>query len=179
MEGIQVSTLDKWLVVVYFLFVFGFGSYFGRYIKNFTADDGYCTLFDTASGNALPTDCTGPGATVPAGGVNVGEGLVDDDDTAWGVGVEAGSSTKWLKLGFGYFHIQTNAIMSMFGDSDLLDGFTNRQGWVAYGSRTVARNTELKLAYYTARHIESDAPLARSVFLSKRSRLQTDIIFKF
>lgn len=36
MEGLQIATIDKVLVVVYFLFVFGFGSYFGKYIKNTT-----------------------------------------------------------------------------------------------------------------------------------------------
>jgi SSS family solute:Na+ symporter len=35
-QGIEIATIDKVLVVVYFLFVFGFGSYFGRYIKNTT-----------------------------------------------------------------------------------------------------------------------------------------------
>ena len=36
MEGIEIAAIDKILVVLYFVFVFGFGSYFGRYIKNTT-----------------------------------------------------------------------------------------------------------------------------------------------
>jgi SSS family solute:Na+ symporter len=35
-EGIEIAAIDKILVVLYFVFVFGFGSYFGRYIKNTT-----------------------------------------------------------------------------------------------------------------------------------------------
>lgn len=34
MDGLNITTLDQVLVVVYFLFVFGFGAYFGRYIKS-------------------------------------------------------------------------------------------------------------------------------------------------
>ena len=74
--------------------------------------------------------------------------------------------------------------MSMFTDSNPLDGFTNRRGWVIYGGRKLGPNTEFKFAYYKANYIENDSqgvlgPLFFSTNNSKRSRLQTDIVFKF
>ncbi len=36
MHGVNITTLDIALVAAYFLFIFGFGSYFGRYIKSTT-----------------------------------------------------------------------------------------------------------------------------------------------
>jgi hypothetical protein len=138
---------------------------FGRYARNFTADDGFCTLWVDAGGDVQPINCD-PGFMPPGTASSVAAGTVDEEDMAWGIGAEVGSSKKWLKLGFGYFYIEANAIMSQFGDSDILDGFTNRQGWVIYGSRRIAKNTEFKFAYYTATYIDNDMPLARSVFLS-------------
>ena len=36
MEGLEIATIDQVLILVYFVFVFGFGSYFGKYIKSTT-----------------------------------------------------------------------------------------------------------------------------------------------
>jgi len=36
MDGIFITRLDIAVVLVYFLFIFGFGSYFGKYIKTTT-----------------------------------------------------------------------------------------------------------------------------------------------
>jgi hypothetical protein len=69
--------------------------------------------------------------------------------------------------------------MSMFTDSDLLDGFTNRRGWVVYGGRQLTPNTEFKFAYYQSKYIERGGAFFRSTSFSPRSRLQTDIFFTF
>jgi hypothetical protein len=73
------------------------------------------------------------------------------EDTAWGVGVEAGDSKK----------------------------IVNRRGFTFYGSREILRNTEIKLTLFVIDKIESDAAFLQSVRNANRMRLQSDIVFKF
>ena len=154
---------------------------YGRYVMNFTADSGSCTLLDNdTDGEADDVRCDGTG--MPLFGAL--EERVSDEDGAWTAGIELGSSEKIAKIGFAYFHVETNSVMSMFTDSNILDGFTNRRGWVIYGGRKLGPNTEFKFAYYKTNYIENDSqgvlgPLFFSTSNSKRSRLQTDIVFKF
>lgn len=138
---------------------------FGRYARNFTADSGFCT-----GRNVSPIECAG----APFSGAS----SVGAEDDAWSLGLELGSS-QIVKLGFSYFYIEANAVMSMFTDSDLLDGFTNRRGWVVYGGRQLTPNTEFKFAYYQSKYIERGGAFFRSTSFSPRSRLQTDIFFTF
>lgn len=154
----------------------------GSYAKNFTADSGFCTVFDagpTPDGDFDPINCDGPGFVPPAGSTVFGASSVGAEDDAWSAGIELGSSKKLFKIGFGYFHVEANAVMSIFTDSDLLDGVTNRKGWVIYGGRRLTSNTEFKIAYYDSTYIENDGALFISLDDSKRSRLQTDVVFKF
>ena len=153
---------------------------YARYARNFLADDGYCTVFeDTATGVLAPIDCSGPAFVVPGGSTLLGASSVGDEQDAWGIGVEVGSSERIGKLGFGYFHVEANSVISLFTDSDVLDGFTNRRGWVVYGGRRLTTATEFRFAYYNANYVENDAALFLSTRLSDRQRLQTDVIFKF
>ena len=153
----------------------------GRYVMNFTADSGVCQLFDASGdGSADNVGCDGGGSGAPLGAAE----SVGDEDGAWSAGIEIGSSKKIAKLGFSYFYVEANSVMSLFTDSDVLDGFTNRRGWVIYGGRQLGPNTEFKFAYYKANYIENDTggatgPLFFSTNNSKRSRLQTDIVFSF
>ena len=152
---------------------------FGRYAKNFTADSGFCTVFgaDPAApeDDIQPIDCDGfMGDPL----LVIGASSVGAEDIAWMTGLELGSS-KIVKLGFGYFHVEANAVVSLFTDSNLLDGFTNRRGWVIYGGRRLTSNTEFKFAYFQSRYVERDGALFRSTSFSRRSRLQTDLVFKF
>ena len=102
------------------------------------------------------------------------------EDTAWGVGVEAGSSKEIVKLGAGYWHIEANAWPAMFIDSDLFDGVTNRKGWALYGSREVLKNTELTLTLFISDEIEDTLPpFLFSATDARRVRLQADMAFKF
>jgi hypothetical protein len=103
-----------------------------------------------------------------------------EEDTAWGVGLEVGDKKKLVLLGVGYWHIEANAFPAQFLESDVLDGFSNREGFAFYGSREVARNTELTLSFYLSDEIEDDLPtFATSVADSDRLRIQADLIFKF
>lgn len=104
----------------------------------------------------------------------------EEDDTAWGAGVEVGNAKKFVKLGVGYWHIEANAFPSQFIDSDLFDGVTNREGWAFYGSRQVWKNTDLNLTAFLSDEIRRDVPpYDDSVPNADRVRIQADVVFKF
>jgi hypothetical protein len=106
--------------------------------------------------------------------------LEDEEDTAWGAGVELGDKKKYVMLGVGYWHIEANAFPSQFIDSDLFDGVTNREGFAVYGSRTILKNTDLNLTVFVSDEIETALPaFADSVSDADRVRLQADIVFSF
>ena len=68
----------------------------------------------------------------------------------------------------------------MLIDSDLLDGSTNREGWVFYGSRQLFTNTDLNLAIFSSDGIEDQLPAFQSSLSgSKRIRAQVDLDMKF
>jgi hypothetical protein len=101
-------------------------------------------------------------------------------DTAWGVGFEAGSSKNLLKLGVGYWWIEANAFPSQFIDSDLFDGRTNKKGIALYGAKQVMKNTDLKLTVFWSEPIKNSLPAyAESVDRGDRVRLMADMEFKF
>lgn len=104
----------------------------------------------------------------------------DADSMAWGAGVEVGDAKKFVKLGVGYWHIAANAFPSQFIDSDLFDGYTNREGWAAYASRAIWKNTTLDLTAFLTDEIEPNVPpYGDSVPNADRVRLQADLVFKF
>jgi len=146
---------------------------YGTYVKNFEAD-GF-TFIGIQNNTMVPVN-------------------IDDEDTAWGLGFEVGDKKKNVALGIGYFHVEANAVVSQFQDSDLFDGFTNRQGFVVYASRQVAKNTDFKLTFFSGEEIEDDGdfldrgtgsdsftngPLFRTLDNADRMRLQADIELKF
>lgn len=104
----------------------------------------------------------------------------DQEDTAWGVGVEVGNKKKYVKLGVGYWHIEANAFPSQFIDSDLFDGVTNREGWAAYASRQIWKNTDVNLTAFFSDEISTGtSALDESVSNAERIRIQADLVFKF
>ena len=106
--------------------------------------------------------------------------LQDEEDTAWGAGVEIGNKKKYVMLGVGYWHIEANAFPSQFIDSDLFDGVTNREGFAVYGSRSILKNTDLNLSVFISDEIESALPVfVDSVPDADRVRVQADLVFSF
>jgi hypothetical protein len=110
---------------------------------------------------------------------------VDDEDLGWGAGVEVGDK-KLIMLGAGYYHIEANATPAQFTDSDLFDGFTNREGFLVYASRELFKNTELNLTLFSGEEIEDDDAFDLDVLFpdegitsAERFRLQTDLVIKF
>ncbi len=104
---------------------------------------------------------------------------VGKNSVAYNAGIELGSKKKALLGGIGFYHIEANAFPSQFIDSDLLDGYTNREGILFFLARTVMKNTDLGLQYFRSDAIDKSDALSESVENSKRNRLQIDMIYKF
>jgi len=91
----------------------------------------------------------------------------DEEDTAWNLGV-------------GFWHIEANAFPAQFIDSNITDGVTNREGWVAFVSRSLWKNTDLNLRAFYSDELEDDVPpFGDSVPDAERVRLQADFVVKF
>jgi hypothetical protein len=108
---------------------------------------------------------------------------VDEEDMAYGFGFELGSASRFVKLGIGYFRVEANSVIAQFTDSDLFDGFTNRQGFVLYASRKMGQNTEFRLTAFDSDDIEDEGraggPFAPSLANADRQRVQADVIFSY
>jgi hypothetical protein len=104
----------------------------------------------------------------------------EQEDQAYGVGVEAGDKKKWVTLGAGYYAIEANAWPAQFMESDLFDGFTNREGFALYVIREILPNTDLSLTGLFSNDIEDDiASFGVSVPGAERFRLQADLEVRF
>jgi len=102
------------------------------------------------------------------------------ESMAWMVGLEFGDKKRFVQLGTGYIHLEANAFPSMFVESDLVDGQTNREGWLVYGSREIFKNTDLNLTAFLSDAIDEATPaFDDSVPGAHRVRLQADILVKF
>jgi hypothetical protein len=99
---------------------------------------------------------------------------------AWAVGFEFGDKKRYVQLGTAYVHLEANAFPSMFVESDLFDGRTNREGFVVYGTREIFKNTDLALTTFIGDSIEKASPaFDDSVPGAERVRVQADILVKF
>jgi hypothetical protein len=104
---------------------------------------------------------------------------VEKNSVAYNFGIELGSKKKALLGGLGWYHIEANAFPAQFIDSDLLDGYTNREGVLLFLAKTVMKNTELGLQFLRSDAIETGDGFSESTKNSKRNRLQIDMIYKF
>jgi hypothetical protein len=108
---------------------------------------------------------------------------VDEEDTAWGLGLEIGSAKEIVSLGAGFFHVEANSVVAQFTDSDLFDGFTNRRGWMFYASRRLFPGVDLNVTFFDSDSIKNTGgaagPFATSAEDADRKRLQTDLVVSF
>jgi hypothetical protein len=108
-----------------------------------------------------------------------------DEDIGWGVGVEVGDKKRFVMIGGGYYHVEANFSPAQFTDSDLFDGYTNREGFLVYLARELFPNTELNVTFFSGEEIEDDlafdigALTGSTVESAERFRLQTDLVVKF
>jgi hypothetical protein len=101
-------------------------------------------------------------------------------DTGWGVVLEVGDAKQFALLGVGYYALEADFSPALYTDSDLVDGFTNRDGWAFYATRQVLPNTELTLELFMSDALEDSSPLFNaSIADSERFRLRTDVVVKF
>jgi hypothetical protein len=104
---------------------------------------------------------------------------VGKNAAAYNFGFEVGSKKKALSAGLGWCHIEANAFPAQFIESDLLDGFTNREGALFFLAKTVMKDTDLGLQFLRSDAIEKGPGFEDSVKDSKRNRLQIDMIYSF
>ncbi|HEU4427545.1 MAG TPA: hypothetical protein VFT98_02230, partial [Myxococcota bacterium] len=90
-----------------------------------------------------------------------------------------GDPKQFVMLGVGYYALEADFAPAFYIDSDLTDGFTNREGWAFYGTRQVFSNTELTLELFLSDALESSPLFATSIAGSERFRLRTDVVVKF
>lgn len=114
---------------------------------------------------------------------------VDADATAWGFGIEFGDPKALFLLGVEYTYIPANAVLALYTDSDMFDGYTNREGFGVYLARELAANTELKLSLWDGEPIKTTGStpngpynptgLTSAYQQANRRRFQADVNFKF
>jgi len=104
------------------------------------------------------------------------------------VGAAIGDKKKWVELGAGYFRIEANAVPGQIADSDLHDGFTNREGWAIHGVRQIFKNTDLSFTLLLTEELDDElgsldsggTPIQNpSISNADRVRLQTNLVVKF
>jgi hypothetical protein len=105
-----------------------------------------------------------------------GEG---EQDTGWGIALEVGDAKQIALLGVGYYTLEADFAPALYTDSDLVDGFTNREGWAFYATRQLFPNTDLTLELFMSDALEEAALFSTSVANSERLRLRTDVSVKF
>jgi hypothetical protein len=147
------------------------------YVRYGGSEDWPVTLFGTVARNFAAESST-----------VLGERVGDEDD-AWIAGLEVGDKQKLAKLGVLYGRIQANALPAQFIDSDFTDGFTNRKGWLLYGTRQIAKNVDFNVELFKSDEIQDDGafdgcrpdcgPFTDSIENADRYRLRTDLIIKF
>jgi hypothetical protein len=85
-----------------------------------------------------------------------------------------------VTLGGAYYAIEANAWPSQFIDSDLFDGFTNREGFAFYAVREILPNTDLSLTTFFSNDIDDNiTSFPVSVRDAERFRIQADLEVKF
>ena len=104
---------------------------------------------------------------------------VDKNGIAYNFGLEGGNKKKNILLGVAEYHIEANAFPSQFIDSDILDGYTNREGLLFYLARRIMKNTDFNLQLFFSDAIATHEDMEESVENSKRTRLQVDMTYKF
>jgi hypothetical protein len=75
---------------------------------------------------------------------------VDDDDTAWALGITLGRASapgSW-ELGYAYHDMEKDALFAQVVDSDLADGQTDIRGHAITGGYAVSRALRLNFTYF-------------------------------
>ena len=101
------------------------------------------------------------------------------NDDAYALGIFVGDKKKLVKVGFAYVAVQANALPSMFIDSDLTDGVTNRDAYVWMLQRQLLSNLELAYKVLLSDKLRGGAAYVDSIAGADRLRMQLDLKLKF
>lgn len=118
-------------------------SLMGEYIRNLA--------FDREAINAVAVNNRGPNDAL--GGL----GAYDGGDTAWIIGLRVGKpkfekAWDWA-LGVNYRHVESDAVVDGFVDSDFGGGGTNVEGYSLYGAVALSPNVSFGLRWMSANEI--------------------------
>jgi hypothetical protein len=88
---------------------------------------------------------------------DLGIGRYEGGDTAWIAGVRVGKSKfekagDWL-LGINYRHVESDAVVDGFVDSDFGGGGTNLEGYTLYGSVAISPNVAFGVRWMSANEL--------------------------
>jgi hypothetical protein len=131
----------------------------GEYLKNLA--------FDQETINTIAVNNRGPGTT--------GIGAFDGGDTAWIVGLKVGHPAMQKRgnwnVGVNYRHVESDAVVDGFADSDFGGGGTNVKGYSVFGNVALGPNVWLGLRYMSSDEV-AGPPLKADIY-------QIDITGKF
>lgn len=143
----------------------------GDYVENLGLDDAMMRL--------RAVNNLGPSTTVPdptnANGTVTLPGAWDGGSSGWSVKLTAGrldlgSRGDW-NVHAGYRHLESDAVLDAFTDSDFHLGGTNSQGWTVGGAYAFGKNTAVSARWLSAEEI-AGAPLSAD-------RLLIDLLTRF
>ncbi len=107
-------------------------------------------------------------------------GGVGEQDIGWNAALEVGDKKRIALFGVGYYWEEANFSPAQFTDSDLLDGYTNRKGWMFFVQRQLFENTDFQLTLFRDDPIEDGIAFAiPGAASSERLRLMTDLVVTF
>ena len=162
----------------------------GEYVKNLAWDQGLLRgIYDPASGwTGRAINNLGPQTTIPdpenTNATITVPGRYEGGDAGWQLRLTVGSSLAlntdsdggairpgaWNMM-LAYRHLESDAILDAFADSDFGLGGTNGKGWYIAGNYGIGRNTMLGARWIAAEEI-ADAPLSVD-------RLFLDLVTRF
>ena len=116
-----------------------------------------------------------------AGRIGTDATNIPERDTGYQLGIAVGTrQVRYLrdwKLGFTYRHLEGDAVLDAFADSDFLLGGTDAEGYILDAQYAVLDNVVAGLKYITADSIDIDQ--GRSVFNISADTLFVDISARF
>jgi len=108
---------------------------------------------------------------------------VSRQEMAYSVGISVGDPKVLVNIGMGWYYLEANAFPAMLVDSDILDGYTNREGFAWVLRRYLFEGVEFRYTAFLSDYIQEGAPLQPpydvSVAGADRFRMRADLIFQF
>ena len=143
----------------------------GDYVENLGLDD---ALMRLRAVNNLGPSTTIPDPTNTNGTITL-PGAWDGGSSGWSVKLTAGkldlaARGDW-NVHAGYRHLESDAVLDAFTDSDFHLGGTNSQGWIVGGAYAFGKNTAVSARWLSAEEI-AGAPLSAD-------RLLIDLLTRF